>query len=418
MADLNLSRPQVNAATGDQQQQLHGAVRPASPTQDRQPDDIQRPRLEGHQAASNEQQRLQATTGADLAATRHQAPALQASTNHDQLVRFWQALHAGQVTEQVFRRDPDANEVDDPPQAQVTRFLTLPDGVFWLGNSTLGSVLMVRSCYDGLFDAIINPPANPEPHPFWMDPRVRPTWVVTGNPGIGKTFFLAYFVYRLFLQHPQLAVVYEPAQPIPAVRYVLQPDQSVTQDRISFDSFSSRLLWAPNPETWYLVDGSSGHSSNVNTLLVTSPRGGLGKLLEKNANPMMFMPVWSWDELVACLRQQNAAEERLQAAEERYYRWGGIARHVFDDELSLSESERRLNAAISNRTIASFRDLDLFTVEPDLSHGIFHIEVLPDGNPFQRTKITFASRWVAGQVLKRALATERGELMNFLRGSF
>ncbi|KJE97939.1 hypothetical protein CAOG_008005 [Capsaspora owczarzaki ATCC 30864] len=94
--------------------------------------------------------------------------------------------------------------------------LTLPEGVFWLGRPDLGSDLMVRDCYSGLFDEITAPK---------FATQLR--WVVTGNPGIGKTFFSGYFIYRLLQQNPQLTIVYEPAQQDTKNRYLLQPDGTV-----------------------------------------------------------------------------------------------------------------------------------------------------------------------------------------------
>ncbi|KJE97935.1 hypothetical protein CAOG_009152 [Capsaspora owczarzaki ATCC 30864] len=324
----------------------------------------------GLNMANERLNRLEARLDSAPAPAAAQGPVLLPDDNS--LVKFWRALQDDQVTERVFRLDPVTNQMvevnrdpDQPLQPNETRFLTLPDGVFWLGNYKLGSVLMVRSCYYGLFDAIINSLANAE-H--------KNSWIVTGNPGIGKTFFSAYFVYRLFQQHPQLTVVYEPAQPGSDIRYRLQPNLTVHTGSIPLQSFSDQLSNL-DPRTWYLVDGHPAGIYNAYTLLVTSPRKDILKELQKDSNPKMFMPVWSWDELLACIRQRNATQARLQAAEERFYRWGGIARHVLDGGLTLPQSEILLNLALNACNVKTVRNsVGQIAGEQDISHRVLHIK--------------------------------------------
>ncbi|KJE97938.1 hypothetical protein CAOG_08004 [Capsaspora owczarzaki ATCC 30864] len=360
---------------------------------------------------------------ADLATTRQRlfaltpapAPAPRQLPNDNSLVKFWRALQDDQVTERVFRLDPVTNQMvevngdpDQPLQPNETRFLTLPDGVFWLGNYLLGSVLMVRSCYYGLFDAITNPSANP---------AQKNGRIVTGNPGIGKTFFSAYFVYRLFQQHRPLTVVYEPAVKPTTDRYLLQTDGNVLLG--TFDSFRD-ILQNRRPNVWYLVDGHAPGFYNAYTLLVTPLCRKIYKELEYTSYPMMSMPVWSWDELLACMRQLNLDLEQVQAAEERFHRWGGIARHVLNRAMTLETAERYLQQALQGRTVAAIRDaVGQIAGEQDVSHRILHIALTsgPESFLLHHTRLVFASDWVADQFLDRAYEAERENLINFLRAS-
>ncbi|XP_004342606.1 hypothetical protein CAOG_08005 [Capsaspora owczarzaki ATCC 30864] len=205
--------------------------------------------------------------------------------------------------------------------------LTLPEGVFWLGRPDLGSDLMVRDCYSGLFDEITAPK---------FATQLR--WVVTGNPGIGKTFFSGYFIYRLLQQNPQLTIVYEPAQQDTKNRYLLQPDGTVLSGVYSpADNFVDECFRTRRDDVWFIADGHTPtFYGNARTLLVTSPCSNFDKKLLKEYASKLYMPVWSWNELSCCLlhslRRENADSARIlsamDSANERFRHWGGIARVV------------------------------------------------------------------------------------------
>ncbi|KJE94920.1 hypothetical protein CAOG_05461 [Capsaspora owczarzaki ATCC 30864] len=314
--------------------------------------------------------------------------------DNDLLVTFWRALLAGQVTEQPHR----VNGVDFV-------FLVLPDDVVWMGKRRMGRTLMVRECYPALFDIITNSGAERQP------------WVVIGNPGIGKTFFSAYFLYRIvqrWRDDPQseLTVVYEPAQLEAKPRYLLCSDQTVSKGSILSDHFALAL---DSLKTWYLVDGHAAGLYDAQTLLVTYPRREFYKELEKDSMPRRYMPVWSKDEIFACLHQQNATPENMRDAEMRFSRWGGIARQVFKAE-TLQNSERPLQEAINSCKIENIRSaVDKPAGEQEASHRIVHIDVLPSTTcPYQETRLLFASDWVVEQYLHRSFTEEHANLVHFL----
>ena len=64
--------------------------------------------------------------------------------------------------------------------------LRLPDGVFFLGDSKLGSRLYVRPVYGPLFEALLTEKSV----------NSKRLFVITGTAGIGKSFFLLYALWR------------------------------------------------------------------------------------------------------------------------------------------------------------------------------------------------------------------------------
>src|ERR1051325_4183888 len=66
------------------------------------------------------------------------------------------------------------------------KILQLPEGVHFLGESPGPSTLFIRKCYDGLANVFFNRDIG----------KLR----ITGDPGIGKTFFGYYLLYLLALK--------------------------------------------------------------------------------------------------------------------------------------------------------------------------------------------------------------------------
>ena len=92
-------------------------------------------------------------------------------TDVEDLQKFWRALFNAQLN---------------------GGFVELPEGVNALGDLALDSSFYVRRCYEQLFDVMIDPKYNT--HTAGRPRTERPwssNWVITGNPGIGKTYFAA-----------------------------------------------------------------------------------------------------------------------------------------------------------------------------------------------------------------------------------
>ncbi len=65
--------------------------------------------------------------------------------------------------------------------------LSLPADSFWMGDPALGSKLVIRQCYNDLWDMIQDLRTNQ---------GIRRV-ALMGNPGIGKSWFLFYLLYKL-----------------------------------------------------------------------------------------------------------------------------------------------------------------------------------------------------------------------------
>ncbi|KAG2424451.1 hypothetical protein HXX76_014504 [Chlamydomonas incerta] len=118
------------------------------------------------------------------------------------------------------------------------------------------SALYVRECYPRLFDALVC--------------DEKPTkYIVTGTPGVGKSWFVTYLILRLLKRSsPPPFIVWEHFMHRgKAWCYVHETGQVVVGQLSSFE----QLLY--NPATWYIVDGAPPlFNILARTVLLTSPK--------------------------------------------------------------------------------------------------------------------------------------------------
>lgn len=120
-------------------------------------------------------------------------------------------------------------------------------------------------------------------------------FVVTGSPGIGKSYFLLYIMWRLVQNSP----AEDP--PTIVVQYKGKLALCFQGSKVfkgSIESFETQL---ENPNTWLLVDGMEPVFRNAKTIVFTSPNLNVySAFLKEVLSTELFMPVWSFDELQAC----------------------------------------------------------------------------------------------------------------------
>jgi hypothetical protein len=268
----------------------------------------------------------------------------------------------------------------DVTQANV--LVVPPDGKQWLCGLGEGQSLFVRGCYAWFYNEAIKRMA--------VVPKC-PGLIYTGNPGIGKSAWLNYALVR-FLQEG-FAVILERAK---MKDYLLFQDGICThKEKRVRQSVLSELP----AKAVYLFDPDEGDScpleSNVFTIVASSPQEKHYKALRKLENSCVrYFPCWSLEELK--LARPNMDKQIL---EERWLRWGGIPRYIYD------ENQEKL-LGILNETVDHV-NLELvekcrFTAEiPEhqqtfLSHVLVHYAVK---EPYERGELDFASEWIGQQVV-------------------
>ncbi|GIL53880.1 hypothetical protein Vafri_9398 [Volvox africanus] len=193
------------------------------------------------------------------------SPHRQASHNKG-MKQFWQTLIGLEIT--------------------AGSFLNLPSNVYLLGRSTWGSSLLVRHCYRGIFDRM-------------MDLRSSNTYrhfLITGTPGIGKSFFAFVLMGWLAKEKKVSKIVFDTQ----GKRHVLTSkgtDVNVMEGRINMD-FDDEL---EDPRTWWIVDTDIPVERAASTVLLASPdQKRYKEFVNFRGATTLYMPVWTDDEMEKC----------------------------------------------------------------------------------------------------------------------
>ena len=165
-------------------------------------------------------------------------------------------------------------------------FLDLGTGVFFLGDEKLGSKMFVRECYKELAEVtmgIIESGYN---------------LVITGNPGIGKSYFLFYFMHYLRqVEEEPTVVLYRHLE---EKWYLFSNARILVVSKEDLQSILMIKRLLDDPNTWYLIDTAEPLQVKAKTLLVSSPYVERYKEFLKTKAEMRFMPIWSKEDLDIC----------------------------------------------------------------------------------------------------------------------
>jgi hypothetical protein len=183
--------------------------------------------------------------------------------------------------------------------------------------------LFVRECYKIVFDALVNEIII---YGKGYESYRSNKFGLSGTPGIGKSTFFSYILYRFMTED------------IP-----WKPKRIIHQKETDFFCYDlERLTVVRNakdlisdPDAFYVIDGSSSTPSEsfCFTLFISSPRSKNFRSFFKQMKVIpWYFPIWTLEELSICRTEcyDQADEERFQ---ERFRVYGGVARAVFFTDL-------------------------------------------------------------------------------------
>ncbi|CAJ1447347.1 unnamed protein product [Effrenium voratum] len=154
---------------------------------------------------------------------------------------------------------------------------------------------------------------------------------VIGSPGIGKSFSIAYLL-RLLMKE-QKTVVFE-ARKWKAV-YLFMPGDDGSYEVRTMDSTD----WAPgkcselkDPENYYVVDPDKAedqyiYPARARTIVAPSPDPMHFGEWKKDDPLFLYMATWTLQE-ARCVLKYLRPDFSNKDVEERYYKFGGIVRHL------------------------------------------------------------------------------------------
>ena len=224
--------------------------------------------------------------------------------------------------------------------------------------------------------------------------------IITGTPGIGKSLFLVYLLWKTVKEHKRVLFIYHPYNIYYDGRggvFRFPPGYLPPETDVSF--------W--NNTLWCLFDAKFKNESDLgrfphefcNRFVVsTSPRREMLNDFQKPPAPKIFyMPTWTEAELgvVAPLFPNSTAVWR-----ERYMILGGIPRHVLEET---SESAMRmLEVACTECSLDDcVRRIGLhstITKKSNVVHRLVHIRSEP---PFSESCVCYASAVALDMIIRK-----------------
>ncbi len=280
--------------------------------------------------------------------------------------------------------------------------------------------IYIRNCYESLYEEI---------NQYGSDS------VVIGNPGIGKTFFGYFMIYK-FLKD-KISFLFEPNTKDCLCYYFNGTTQEILASSIS--DFS-RMKDINNRKIFYLVDGHAAPYNAFKTVLICSPRKEYYSNICKGAARFLYMPIWKYDCINIC-KNQFFPDLDQDIVNELFKRWGGVPRYVLnipndflkyelDSKLSPNSNksimttndkiiyllEKQLKQSIEESNLISIKRFEgILTSNEDVSNRILHIIV--EENDFLSKSIQFASQYVARLIYRHLQSIDKialkQELVNY-----
>ena len=262
------------------------------------------------------------------------------------------------------------------------------------------SFLYVRKAYEDMFDIIYKNHIHEDPVKQFHG------MAITGTPGIGKSVFLFYTIWRLANMKVKGAVILHRQLDAGEI-YVFQNEGCwMTMNRKHI-----RLL-LKDPDTWYLTDAllpPPGQLSAV-TILVSPPFKEYYStfLSMSHVAPLHYLPVWSLEELKLVAK---AYLKEPVYVEERFDKIGGVPRYVLEKDMDLDD---HIDDAIKLLTLNKLMSIASGEVlkDEEISHRIVHFDVRP---PFyHRRTLMMASNHVLEEALRKFLCSSENDMKQFI----
>jgi hypothetical protein len=188
-------------------------------------------------------------------------------------------------------------------------FLTFSDNSKHIAN--IKSVYIresYRTLYDRLIDIIL-------PRDQWsMNQKIH----LTGTPGIGKTTFIIYMMWKLIRHRLQPAFIYS----------------SLKSHGFFYCKGREVRFCSSAPEddrVIRLVDGNDEFALTYSAepvILLTSPRSTNFNEFKKLEHEKFYLNIWSFEEIIKCAEKNQIDVERVKLF---YHHFGGVPRSVFKE---------------------------------------------------------------------------------------
>jgi hypothetical protein len=238
-------------------------------------------------------------------------------------------------------------------------------------------------------------------------------YLITGNPGIGKTFFGRLMIVVLLKKNKKVLLDFE------TVTVLVYPsgDTEYVSNKVQYRQI------AEEQDVWCIIDEKRdqvGHDfSNGKLIMVSSPRKEIIGDFGKQGCKELFMPTWNEDELKDCWEHLFKEKLTLKSLKDKFKICGGIARWIFT--MSLEDIEMTTNKAIKTVKSEILYHQGQILAGDEFTHKLIHIhtniEQMGKFSPYTTSTCFFASKYVADKCLGQLQLSHKKELFDFINNA-
>ena len=270
----------------------------------------------------------------------------------------------------------------------VDECLQSPNDVFLPYPQTKIKKLYVRKCYEDVFELLLK-------H-IKME-----SFAVSGTPGIGKSLFFVYILYRLMKDFEEKTLSLRPNRIVYQVGSTYECFD-LQQQIVSSATKVDAEKWVRKQDTFYVIDGRRSEPllSSCVVLFISSPRSQQYKeFVKQKMAKEWYFPVWTSEELESC-RSQCYPDLRNSILQERHRVCGGVARFVFHKDYSIPVPKKMKSALNDTNAVRGVKYVGETTDIFPESHSLLQILVGDDefGNAYQFIGLDVASKYVGEQL--------------------
>jgi hypothetical protein len=263
--------------------------------------------------------------------------------------------------------------------------------------------LYIRECYTQIASTMLTE----------SESKLRQKFIITGTPGIGKSIFLFYLVFRLVRERKRVLLIYNPD------KVYFDPQGQGVSKIVSLPDSDDLEFW--NDSLWCLFDARGVTSSDLHQIpydrcrfvLSTSPKRDLVNDFKKSMNPRIFyMPIWTEDELEAIESSSNVVADWR----ERFKHMGGVPRYIFDSD---EDVHRMLDQACAQCSLDDcIKMVGFDSVISDHCKSVIHRLVhITSTAPFTVSSVEFASKTVARAVFRSKRKESLSQMRSWMESS-
>ena len=236
--------------------------------------------------------------------------------------------------------------------------------------------------------------------------------IITGTPGIGKSLFMIYLLWKLVKAGKRVLLIYHPD-------IIYYDGKGGVFDLSDFPLVTNHDFW--NADLWCLFDAKGKKEEHLSALpysrcafvLSMSPRREMVNDFKKHPHPQIFyMPLWNEIELETI----SVSFPEVGDWRERFRVLGGIPRHVLEG--TTDNPKALLEAACKECELDDcIKTIGLNSTITDKSKVVHSLVHITSTHPFTKSSVSYASATALDIIVANKGAKAKHKMAELLESS-